>query len=193
MILKHREINKDQDKKFSHLMVDLESLGKTADAVILSIGSVPFDMNGEIGESFEVFPQVQSQIKDRKIEWSTIKWWFDQDDIVRRQQADAERHQNLKDCLYSLDFFIQWHCTDNFRIWANGASFDTPMLNHAYDQFGMETPWSYRNQLDTRTMVYMSKISVRKYDSSGIQHSAVDDCKWQISWLVDAYNILKGS
>ena len=67
------------------------------------------------------------------------------------------------------------------------------MMRHAFNHFGMQTPWSFRNELDCRTMVYMSKISTRKYEATGTTHNAVDDCKWQISWLCDSFHILRGT
>ena len=40
-------------QKKHHLMIDLETLGKTSDAVITSIGAVAFDMDGTVGIDFE--------------------------------------------------------------------------------------------------------------------------------------------
>ena len=181
-------------KKYKHVMIDLESLGKTADSVILSIGAVPFDMDGTMGEPFEIFPEVDSQIKQhRNIEWSTIQWWMEQSDLARRSIAEPVRSKMLYECLSNFKDWCEYNLDEKFRVWANGASFDTAMLNQAYADCDLETPWSYKNQMDCRTMVYMSKISTRKYDSSGTKHNAVDDCKWQIAWTVDAYHILRGT
>lgn len=178
-------------KKMKHLMVDLETLGKTSDSIILSIGAVSFEMDGSTGPEIELFPLVDQQITNRKIEWSTIQWWMKQEEKARLSIADAVREGSLLNCLLTLDIFCKEHLDEKFKVWANGAAFDIAMLNHAFDQYKMLTPWSYRNVFDCRTMVYMSKISTKKYEGTGVKHSAIDDCKWQISWLVDAYKILR--
>lgn len=179
-------------KKYKHLMIDLETLGKTSDSVILSIGAVAFDMDGTIGDEFEMFPKVDEQFTNRKVEWSTIQWWMNQEQTARMSIAEASRSHSLEFCLQELSFFCKQNLDEKFKVWANGASFDTAMLNHAYDQVGLEAPWSYRNQLDCRTMVYLSKISTKKFESSGTKHNAIDDCKWQISWTTEAFKILRG-
>ena len=180
-------------KKPKHLMLDLETLGKTCNSVILSIGAVGFSMDGIVGPEFERFPTVEDQFTTRKIEWSTIQWWMSQEQTARMSIVDANRFITLKECLEELNIFCKNYLDEHFRVWSNGASFDIAFLNHAYDQYGLETPWSYRNQMDCRTIVYLSKISTKKYDGlGGVKHNAIDDCKWQISWTVDAFKILRG-
>lgn len=176
------------EKKFDHLMVDLETLGVNANSIVLTIAAVPFDIKtGETGKPFEVFPIVETQ--NRKYNWSTIKWWFSQDEVVRTQQAEAKRDFDLDICLDQLSVFCKDNLEKNFRVWGNG--FDIPLLNQAYDDYGLKTPWSYKNIFDMRTIVWLSKVSVKKHECPGTQHDAVDDCIWQINVLKDAYNILK--
>ena len=179
-------------KKPHHLMIDLETLGKTSDAVILSIGAVAFNMDGTVGPEFEKFPKIDEQFVNRKIEWSTIQWWISQEQAARLTIASAPRVLSLEGCLAGLSDFCKDNLDEKFKVWSNGASFDIAMMNHAYDQIGLETPWSYRNQMDCRTIVYLSKISTKKYESFGTKHNAIDDCKWQITWTVDAFKILRG-
>ena len=181
-----------EEVKKHHMMLDLETLGKTSDSVILSIGAVCFDMDGTIGPEFEVYPKVEPQIPNRKIEWSAICWWMKQEEAARNAIVDPERTLTLSQCLEKLTFFCKSNLDEKFKVWSNGAAFDIATMNHAYDQLRMEKPWSYKHELDTRTMVYMSRISTKNYEATGIKHRAVDDCKWQISWLVDAFKILRG-
>lgn len=178
-------------EKYRHLMIDLECLGKPADSAILSIAAVPFEMDGTTGEPFEAFPIVDEQLKYRKIQWSTIQWWMEQEELARQSISSAHRSQTLKECLINLDTFCKTNLDEKFKVWANGASFDTAMMNHAFEQFNLPTPWSYKFQFDCRTMIYLSKISTRKYEPVGTKHNALNDCKWQITWLTDAYNIIK--
>jgi hypothetical protein len=179
--------------KFKHLMIDIETLGSVADAVILSIGAVPFDIKtGETGKEFVAYPDVNSQFDTRKVQWNSLSWWMVQNDKARFELTEAERSFGLKACLFNLREFCSVNLDDNFKVWSHGASFDIPILNHAYSEIADGiVPWKYRNQLDTRTMLYCSKISTKQYDNEeGTKHSAISDCHWQIKWLVDAYRIL---
>lgn len=183
----------EEQKKWQHLMIDLETLGKTSDAVILSIGAVPFSMDGTIGEPFEAYPTVQDQFSNRKIEWSTIQWWMQQEEIARNSITSPFRNVSLQNELIGFNNWCVWNLHEKFRIWSNGASFDIATMRHAFTQYNIEVPWSYKKEMDCRTMVYMSNISTHKYESDGIKHNAVDDCKWQIHWTVDAFHILRGT
>lgn len=63
----------------SDIMVDLETLGTTADAVILSIGAVKFDLvSGQIDdEGFYASISVESSLnRKRRISEDTLLWWF---------------------------------------------------------------------------------------------------------------------
>jgi len=179
-----------KSNKKKHLMIDLETLGKPCDSVVLSIGAIAFDMDGTVGPKFERFPVVEDQLSYRKVEWTTIQWWMKQEYNARMSIIEATRIQKLKECLVDLKNFCIENLDENFRVWANGASFDTAFLNLAYSQFDMETPWSYKRQMDCRTICWLSKISTKNYESSGVKHNALDDCEWQISWTVDAFKIL---
>ena len=177
------------DEKFDHLMIDIETLGKTSDSIILSIGAVCFNIvNGVVGPEFECYPNVENQMDKRKIQWSTIKWWFNQNEKIRNEQSNAIRI-DIRQCLIDFDFFCKSYLNEGFKLWSNG--FDHAMLYHIFDQYFIETPWSYKNQFDIRSIIWMSKISVKNYESEGIDHNTINDCKKQIRFLVDAYKILK--
>lgn len=178
--------------KPKHLMIDVECLSKTTDAVILSIGAVAFNMNGTTGAEFEKFVDVNSQIKaGASVEWSTIQWWFNQEETARKQQADATRFP-LKDCLVELTQFCKDNLDPKFYAWSNGASFDLAMLNYVYAKFNMPTPYTYKKQLDCRTISWLAKLSTKNYsDETDIKHSAVSDCHFQIRFVVDGHKILK--
>lgn len=179
----------DEIKK-KHLMVDLETLGTNTNSVVLSIGAVCFNIeDGTLGNELEMFPIVENQ-KNRQKDWSAIKFWFNQLDLVRKQQSDAIRLHNLPDCLLIFDKFCKENLTESFKVWGNG--FDIPLLNQAYNDYNMTTPWSYKHIFDTRTLVWLSKISTKKYsDDNDQEHNSISDCKYQIRFVVDAFRIIK--
>jgi len=177
--------------KKDNVMIDLETLGVCADALVLTIGAVAFSLDGCLGNEIEIYPTVQDQIPQRKVEWGAISFWFQQEFNVREQQFSANRTSDLKNSLISLTEFCEQSLDKNFKVWGNG--FDIPLLNQAYSSFGMETPWSYKKIMDCRTAVWLSKISVQKYiDEQKDAHNAISDCKFQIKFIVDACNVIKG-
>lgn len=170
-------------------MIDLETLSVQTTGVILSIGAVAFDIDtGKTFEQFEIFPEVDSQLENRTVAWSTIKWWFTQEHEARQSQVNVDRIK-LDESLKQLINFISLNCESGFKVWANG--FDINLLDHAYNQIGIKSPWSYKNVLDLRSMVWLSKISTNQYGSVGTKHTALADCLWQIAILADAYKIIK--
>jgi len=59
-----------------HLMVDIETLGKTNKAPVMSLGAVLFNNTGMYDRfyiRFDVESQIDSNI--RRTDGSTIKWW----------------------------------------------------------------------------------------------------------------------
>ena len=177
--------------KKDNIMIDLETFGVCADAVVLTIGAVAFSLDGCLGNEIEIYPTVQDQIPQRKVEWGAISFWFNQGDTVRYQQSQAKRDKSLKESLISLTEFCEQNLSKNFKVWGNG--FDIPLLNQAYSSFGMETPWSYKKIMDLRTIVWLSKISVQKHFNNRVdlvKHNVISDCKIQIEFLVDGYNVI---
>ena len=65
-----------------HIMIDVESLGTRADAVILSLGAVKFDLtSGKIDDQgFYASISIDSnQELGRRIQEDTLLWWLKQD------------------------------------------------------------------------------------------------------------------
>lgn len=162
-----------------HVMIDIETLGLTPDATILSIGAVEFDET-DIGRTFyfELCPD-----QGRYIDPGTALWWAQQsaafNDGLVKYQLDAALH-HLSGFL-DLKYDPEQPMTAGFKgsnIWANSPSFDCSILRNAYDQHGMECPWKFWHELDVRT--------IRRYLPKGLQpifqgrkHHALDDALHQ--------------
>jgi hypothetical protein len=179
----------DNKKKYTHLMVDIETLGLQTDSVILSIGAVCFNIeDGTLGEEFEMYPIVETQ-NNRNMEWSSLKFWLNQPDSVRKQQSESIRTSHLLNCFYSFSEFCSENLTTDFKVWGNG--FDIPLLNQAYSQYNIKTPWSYKGIFDCRTIVWLANISTSEYNNASEQkHNSIIDCHYQIRFVVDAYHVL---
>lgn len=160
-----------------HLMVDLETLGTAADSVILSIGAVKFDLeSNQIDEGgFYGSISIDSNLEaGRKVNEDTLIWWF-------KQPAAAQQvfHEEKGDLCAVLEEFSDWVGTRDFVVWSNGASFDIPMLEHAYKAARMEVPWEFWNSRCFRTYKNLPGAKgVKMPEKQGVDHNA----------LADAYN-----
>lgn len=160
-----------------HVMVDLETLGTTADAVILSIGAVKFDLDtGEIDDAgFYSSISVESNLQyGRRISEDTLLWWFKQEAAAR--QVFFEPKEVLND---SLAQFSDWIGVGDHYMWSNGADFDLPMLAHAFTQTGVEIPWKFWNSRCFRTYKNLPGAKAAKVPHTGLKHNALADAHSQ--------------
>jgi exodeoxyribonuclease VIII len=167
----------------AHLMIDIETLGTTPDAHILTIAAQIFDplQRDWLGQSYYARIDFESQ-ENRRIEQGTLEWWATQ----KESQTEAFAEDNripLDQALTELGRLI-WQSK---RIWANGSNFDMTILEDAYKSYNMALPWQYFHVRDART-VYSLTPNLNSYPAS---HHALEDCRRQIDLLWDSLESLK--
>ena len=166
---------------WTHLSVDLETMGTNPDAPINSIGGKFFDpATGEMGPEFSKAIDLETSggIIDRK----TIKWW-----AKRSREAQSAIFTDeipLDDALLQLREFINENSCESFvQIWGNGANFDNVILRRSYERQGIPCPWRYYNDRDVRTIVELGNsigFDVRMaIPFEGVPHNALDDARHQ--------------
>ena len=158
-----------------HIMLDLETLGTRADAVILSLGAVKFDLtSGKIDDQgFYASISIDSnQELGRHIQEDTLLWWLKQDIA-----AQSVFHEDKITLPQALEDFGDWVGTGDYEVWSNGADFDIPMLAHAYAQIQMEAPWKFwaSNCLRTYKKLPGAKAIAGAVPFSGVKHNALAD------------------
>lgn len=155
------------------IMIDLETLGVSAGARILSIGAVVFDDNFNIVDQFyaNLLPEPATHTDER-----TLEWWDKQP--FKAKQILSKNQIPAINALSSLTIMMETNEVE--EIWCNGAPFDFPILGYYFDLFKMDRPWHYRNERDLRTMKNLFPVDVT---FEGIPHYAIDDCKFQIKQL----------
>jgi len=178
----------------AHLMVDIETLGTTPDAVILTVAAQSFDPVGEgyLKQSYYARVDLDSQ-HNRSIEQGTIEWWAKQHSFAKDEAFSEQDRKPLEQVLDELGKMI-WHST---ALWANGPTFDMTILEHAYKSYNKPLPWQYYKVRDART-VYMLRPKVPVLMNSRVvpvtvngrayrpaSHHALDDCRRQIDLLQD--------
>ncbi len=182
-------------RKNTHIMIDLETLGTSVDAVFISIGAVIFDPeSGSIGATFYTNVDWQSSlVEGRRMDADTIKWWFKQSDEARA--AVVEGGPNLQNALCLLTEFL-----DNVKrergtpiVWANGPTFDIAMLEHAYKSFKYIVPWKFYNVRDVRTIKDLGKARVDENIFKmpiGKSHNALADAVHQANYVSKLYQAI---
>ena len=166
----------------THIMLDIETMGTSSYAAVVSIGAVKFDPNGkevDVTDSFYTPITLSSSMKaGLRIDADTIEWWMGQGDA--RERWLAEPKVDLDEALLG---FSEWYGNDDtVPVWGNGATFDNVILSNAYQALGIDRPWSYRADRCFRTIksIVQPPVKAPKY---GTAHHALDDAIAQAMWL----------
>lgn len=163
-----------------HCMLDLETWGKKPGCAPRSVGAVMFDESG----LHEVFyaniaddtALAVGLVKDP----STEKWWEDQSKAA--QEALLVDQKPLGDVLVA--FAGWWRQCGARWVWGHGATFDPPILEAAFDAFGLDAPWDFWNVRCSRTVLAMANRKPSR--AGGTHHNALDDAKAQAIAVVAA-------
>jgi hypothetical protein len=174
------------------IMLDLETLATTADAVILSIGAVRFDLDAGLvfDEPDAMFYQaisIASQ-NNRKIGGDTLAWW-----MMQSEQARAVFVEPNVDMFHALDHLAEWIDPQPGSMpimWSNGADFDLPMLTHAFDQQNLGLPWAPYAGRCYRTYKNLPGARGVKVLRQGLHHNALDDAIYQAKHLCAIHRAL---
>ena len=182
-------------KKRFDVMVDLETLGTTANSIIMSLGAVRFDLYGtEIDDQgFYASISIESNLEaGRKLSEDTLLWWLKQESDAR--QVFFEPKLALRE---ALEQFSDWIGFDPAtQIWSNGADFDIPMLAHAFTHQHMAAPWSpyrarcYRTMKNVHGMIDQS-VKTPAMERAGTHHNALDDAVDQARHLQLIFRTLR--
>ena len=176
---------------YTHLMVDMETMGNSPDAPIVSIGAVFFDPStGNTGAEFYRVVSLESSMSfGMKPDASTIQWWLKQSSEARSAILIDEA-MGLRESLELLADFIAENAANGshtVQLWGNGCSFDNVILRRAYAL--TDTPFAvpFWNDRDVRTMVELGKsVGINpRYDIpfEGDMHNALSDARHQVKYV----------
>jgi len=133
-----------------HLMVDMETLAVTPNAVVLSLGAVHFDPH-QTGYTDSIYFKIDLDDQDklnREIDPNTIDWWAKQDPKIMEEAFSPENRIPLIDAMNQFHKFA-WGCQ---TFWSHGATFDLVIIESIYKQLNKTLPWNYWQLRDTRTL-----------------------------------------
>ena len=190
------------DKKFKHVMIDTETLGRTPGSVVRSVAAVEFDpQTGETGRQKVWKIDLTDSIRyGFKVEASTLKWWMMQSDEARREFVEGAETP-LEDFFEEfMEFLADTDEERDFTLWCLQLDFDVAMLRSMYSWYNLNVyrcdeevlPWNFRKVRDVRP--YMDAL-----DSAGLlppkvadRHTPLADCLAQINcmYLVEKNNLV---
>lgn len=180
----------------NNIMLDIETMGTSTNAAIISIGACYFDPEtGEIGGTFHEQCSLKSSMEcGLTVDSSTVVWWLKQDELARSKFYENEHAQHINECLIKLATFID----ADSKVWGNGSTFDNSIIRNAYNKaLGYDTPWKFWNDRDVRTVVEIGqRLNIdpkRDMIFDGVKHDALSDAIHQAKYVSAIWqHIVKG-
>jgi exodeoxyribonuclease VIII len=155
------------------VMLDLETLGNSSRAAIASIGLCVFGAGEKTGYYAQV--DLADAMKHGEADASTLTWWLQQSDEARAGLTVGDRLP----LSFALTELVRWYPKGLTRLWCH-ATFDAPIIDHAFARTGVTRPWPYRSVRDLRTLYDIAEqLNVAIPDRKGVHHHALDDAIFQ--------------
>jgi hypothetical protein len=177
-------------ENLGHIMVDIETMDNRSNAAIVSIGAIEFDLNtGQTGKSFYTNVDLQSCLDaGLRVKGSTVIWWLQQNEQARLKLT--ENPVKLTDALLNFKAFID-ECGKDVQLWGNSARFDLGILADAFSKaLTLDRVWNFRNERCVRTLVAFAPEVKETQEKIGVEHDALDDCRFQIAYCSKIWNSL---
>lgn len=179
----------------THIMIDLETFSTANDAAIVQIGAQVFDPTAEddagvlIGKGICLNVDPQAAIDaGARLDWSTLYWWMSNPKAFATLAAPGTGLK-LSEALSKLSDYVNAYNSRWAKVWANGASFDPPVLETSFRRCRITVPWAYNNVLDVRTMKWLAP-GVSKVEPE-VAHNALSDAKAQALYVARCYRAIK--
>lgn len=193
------------------IMVDLETLGLTADNPVIQIGALAFNLStGEKYGDFVEYCKLDVAESGMFIDTNTYQWWLDENagllqQILAKGIASGNTEKQM------IQKFVKWigaialkHkiSKSNIHIWGNGMLFDNAIIHGKCKRYDILYPIIYQNDRDVRTIVDLfcmksgmtrnEVVSGFKNASGLVQHDALNDCQIQFNMVKHCYDALVG-
>lgn len=181
--------------KQTHIVIDLETMGKGPNAPIAAIGAVCVQNARPIDEFYRrinLESSMQSHLF-RELDASTIQWWLQQSAEARAEIDGSQPSNDIYDAIVQLADWMAIYANDREAIvWGNGSSFDNVILRSSIAANYTKLPWQFWNDRDLRTILalYPEAKNVGEFD--GIKHHALHDARHEAKQLCKALRLHAG-
>jgi hypothetical protein len=170
-------------KSMDNVMLDIETMGTTCTAAIISIGAVFFDKDLGLGSTFYSQISLDSAIRSgMTVDGSTIMWWMEREEAARKAFFNNIKARALDDALLDFTAFIGMYGNAP-HIWGNGSDFDNVIIHSACRLLGKNRPWEYYKNRDFRTLKSLYR-DIPSPVKTGTEHNALDDAVWQAEYAI---------
>ncbi len=160
------------------MMIDIETLGTTPDAVVVQIGVVVG--NTETGAVLRKVGWCIStdEQRDRRMDYDTLCWWMLQADDVRQRVFDMKHAITPTRACAEIDALLSEFQPE--EIWAGPAMFDLPILTHLFGR----KPWAFWKERCLLTLrKHVDPDRKLQPPDNILAHDAVADAAWQFDYL----------
>lgn len=190
----------------NHAMIDLETVSTRSDAKVLSIGVAIFNDTEIVatdGWAIDIADDIGGHV-----DWKTIKWWMEQDAMVRAFSWDGKL-TNGSAAFNLKTFLAQYNPTE---FWSKDPHFDHVILENWWRRvnedsrsakdmyaraalFAGEFPIGYRQPRAYRTLV--GEATDLGYDAEADRgmysaHNPIDDAAQQARAVIAARQFIRG-
>lgn len=194
-----------------HLMTDIETMGTSPTAPVISIGAVLFDplghdtWEGLHKRAFLRTIDIEDAVKySSGVEPATLKWWLKQSDAAIKRLVEGDT-TNAKQALmdlfsYAIERGPSSKLAEEYRklpvptcFWAHSPSFDYVILQQATKATGLMWPFFFSWWRDTRTLfdvAWPNGPEDRPKTNDGVHHDARDDAVAQALLVQAAHQAL---
>lgn len=180
-------------------VVDLETGGTSADAVILSIGITTINAI-TFEQVSQFYVSVNPYCEENAVrEWSneTRSWWLYQGNKVREEAMRVMGAASLRLALSQMTEYLKLlKPMGEVHVFGNGSEFDISILASALNQLDMNIPWNYANAQSIRTIVWIGRTYFdvdfkNSLEFEGDKHHALDDSAHEASYAAKTLAYIK--
>lgn len=169
-----------------HIMIDIETLGTLPGSIVLAIGACTLDKNFKFYQTIDPDSCVKAGLS---ADIDTMRWWDSQEAKVREEIFSGTIP--LLNSLLNLNGWVELvkgGKNEELNFWCNGASFDFPILNVAYNKVDVRPMWNHFELRDYRTLKNLyPDVLLRKHKD---EHNALADAIAQAEHLKEIFKVL---
>jgi DNA polymerase III epsilon subunit-like protein len=177
-----------------NIMVDIETVGRRPNGLIVSIGAIFFSTRREDYEAGRIFTgkpehefhavlSLDALATEKRLvtEQATLAWWKEQGDAWTRLETLMRASQHdLESLMSAFSAWLKPFCAQGCNVIGNSPSFDLVMIENACKVTGVEYPVGHRDESDYRMLTDImwgpaNKPRPRAADA----HDALFDAKFQ--------------
>jgi hypothetical protein len=168
-----------------NLMLDLEAFGPRPRGLIVSVGVVVFDdelppercvLEGDENRFYGVLDSQDARDARFVVDGETMAWWATQGQAFAQLMVEmSTRGERIEALFGRLAAWLSRFKGTPIRHWANAPSYDTVMLENAFQALGIACPLSYKTERDYRTMMELAHGAVRPDVPATGVHNALFD------------------